>query len=83
MIFTKKNYKIPSGTNPSFFAVNSDEIEFYVFDSSTYKYVLTFSNTLKCSGTKTTFPYNYVCKITNDTMCVCFDDNMSVIYEKN
>lgn len=81
MIFAKRNYKILSGTNISLYAENNNEMSFYIFNNSTTKNTIHISNTLNVTTNNTQYPYNQVSKINENFLCVCFDDNMSVIRE--
>lgn len=83
MIFSNRNYKISNGTNVSLFANKENEMIFYIFNNSISKNIITISNTLKLTNLNQNYPYNYISKITNNLLCVCFDDNMSVINETN
>ena len=79
MIFSTKINKLPSGKNISLHSNKNDELEFYLFTNKVSKKIITFGSYLKCSSTNYKYSYNSVIKLNDNHLCVCFDDNMSVI----
>ena len=79
MIFSNKLNKISSGKNISLFAISKNEFELYVFNKNVKKKKLIFTTPLKCVSTDESFSYNYLCKLENNFMCVCLDDNISIL----
>lgn len=79
MIFSNKLNKISSGKNITLFATSNNNLELYLFNKNIKKKNLIYSNILKCISTNESFSYNYLCKLENGLMCVCHDDNMSII----
>ena len=84
MIFSRNLNKISSGNNISLFAISNDEFEFYVFNKNIKKKKIIYTSPLKCLSTDESFSYNYLCKLENNFICICHDDNMSISkYEQN
>ncbi|MBQ4541702.1 MAG: hypothetical protein IJA23_02485 [Clostridia bacterium] len=79
MIFSNKLNKISSGKNISLYALSKNEFEFYTFNSNVKKKKIIYDLPLKCLSTDESFSYNYLCKLENNFMCVCHDDNMSIL----
>lgn len=79
MIFSSKLNKISSGKNISLYAIDQNNFDMYIFNKNTQKKNLTYSNILKCTSTDEYFNYNYLCKLENNFICVCLNDNMSII----
>lgn len=79
MIFSNKLNKISSGKNITIYATSSNSFDLFIFNNNVKKKNLIFSDILKCISTDESFSYNYVCKLENKFMCVCLDDNMSII----
>ena len=79
MIFSTNINKLPSGKNISLFSNKDNELEIYLFKNKISKKIISFGEYLKCSSTNYKYSYNSVIKLNNNHLCVCFDDNMSVI----
>lgn len=79
MIFSNKMHKIASGTNISLFATSKNEFDYYIFNKNTQKKKIILSSILQCLNSNLNYNYNAVIKINSNHLCVCFDDNMSII----
>ena len=79
MIFSNKIYKISSGSNVSLFANENNNLDLYLFNKNIKKYNLIYSNILKCLKTDTELSYNAVIPLNDNYICVCFDNNMTVL----
>lgn len=79
MIFSNKLNKIPSGRNISLFAKSANDYEMFIFTNLCQKKNLSINQILRCINTNDTFNYNKIIKLNSNHLCVCFDDNMSII----
>ena len=79
MIFSSKLNKISSGKNISLHATSQNSFDLFLFNKNIKRKNLVFSTILKCTSTDEDFSYNYLCKLENNFMCVCLDDNMSIV----
>lgn len=80
MIFLSQINKILSGNNLSLFAISDNQMELFIFNNGVTKNLINFdSNKIKCTPTNNKYNYNKVSKINDTFLCLCFDDNISVI----
>ena len=78
MIFSNKINKIPSGKNISLYAIGGNRFEFYLFSKCVQKKILEYSSLLRCTS-DSNYSYNSVIKLNDNFLCVCLDNNMSII----
>lgn len=84
MIINNKLCKITNGKNISFFASSENEMTMFIFTDITRKYILSKNNRFfRCLFSGESYTYHHVCKFNDTHLCVAFDNNMSIIYEKN
>lgn len=79
MIFSNKINKIPSGSNLSLYATSSTDFDMFIFTNLSQKKNLSITQILRCINTNKTYNYNKVIKLNSNHLCVCFDNNMSII----
>ena len=79
MIFSNKINKISSGKNISLYSTSKNEFYLYVFNKNIKRKKIIFTYPIKYISTDDSFSYNYLCKLENNFICVCFDDNMSIL----
>ena len=85
MIFSNKVYKLAQGTNPSFFPIDSQTTQMYVFSGLSGKKIISYlsENFVRCYKTNEKYSYNKLIKINNNFSAVCFDKNVSIIKNNN
>ena len=79
MIFSNKIHKLPSGKNISLFAKDSNKFDLFIFNNNTEKKDIIISSVLQCLSTGKQYNFNSVIKLNDNYLCVCYDDNMSVV----
>lgn len=81
MIFSKTIFKLASGTSVSIYAKDQNNYEFFAENNGIQKYNLSTTIPCRCITNGVKQGYNHITKITDDLVCLCFDDNISVAYE--
>ncbi len=79
MIFSNKIYKISSGSNPSLYAKNNNDLILTLFKNLTEKKEIVFSPSTKCLNTSDKFGYNKIIKLDNQFCLICFDKCVSIV----
>ncbi len=79
MIFSKKIYKLASGTNATLFANEEQKLEFFIYDNITIKFLMDVNNKHKTEATNLNLAYNQITKLNKEHSCVCYDKNISII----
>lgn len=79
MIFSKKINKIPTGDNLTLYQTSSNSVNAYLFNDSTIKYQIEFKPILKSINSGKKYNYNSIIQLNSEFLCVCFDNNMSIV----
>lgn len=82
MIFSKKIYKIESGTNISMFAQDQNNLSIYLYSTNLKKYNISLSDEKKFIFVKS-FNYSKVIKLNQTAFCPCLSSYISLAYDEN